>query len=74
VSPVSKSLLICSSQEKLSQSEYTLPEQFENDFNLMIKNVTTYFPPDSLQHQKAVEIKSRFDMKWKVVFGGAVRL
>jgi hypothetical protein len=38
----------------------------------MIKNVTTYFPAETPQHQKAVEIKAMFDVRWKVAFGGVV--
>jgi hypothetical protein len=42
-----------------------LPEQFEYDFNLMIKNVMTYFPLTTIQSQKAIELKTIFDEKWK---------
>lgn len=51
-------------QEKLDQRQYRSVEEFEFDFMAMCENVFLYFPAQSPQYAKALELKALFLQIW----------
>ena len=49
-----------SNQEKLEAKKYSTASSFEFDFGMMFDNVFLYYPLDSLQYSKALELKQMF--------------
>ncbi|CAI2356451.1 unnamed protein product [Caenorhabditis sp. 36 PRJEB53466] len=53
-------------KKKLDNKQYIEPEEFEADMNLMINNCCTYNPKGSAVHQNALDMKTFFDVRWKM--------
>lgn len=47
-------------KEKLEARKYSTASAFEFDFKLMCDNVFLYYPPDSSEYKKALELKEMF--------------
>ncbi|KZT74817.1 Bromodomain-containing protein [Daedalea quercina L-15889] len=61
---IKKPMDLSTIKRKLTDSEYTTPDKFRDDFKLMIKNALTFNPPKNPVHEAAKELDRIFDLKW----------
>ncbi|TFY59503.1 hypothetical protein EVJ58_g5736 [Rhodofomes roseus] len=61
---VKKPMDLATMKRKLTDSEYTTPDKFRDDFKLMIKNAQTFNPPKNPVHEAAKDLDRIFDAKW----------
>lgn len=61
---IKKPMDLATMKRKLTDTEYTTPDKFRDDFKLMIKNAQTFNPPKNPVHEAARELDRIFDAKW----------
>ena len=44
---------------------YQSPDEFAFDFRIMLDNIHTYYPKNSVVATKAIEIRIQFDELWR---------
>lgn len=61
---IKKPMDLSTMKKKLDNKEYSNAEKFYEDFNLMIRNCTTFNPAGNPVHQAGVELQQVFEEKW----------
>ena len=53
-------------RQKLEGRKYSNHKEFVYDFRTMFANVFIYYPPESKEYQKALELQDMFNKRWEI--------